>query len=111
MQAADLAAWAGCDVANTVTRKTTILVVGLQDPAVLASKSRSTKPIRAERLIVQGFSIRILDERAFYALVSLKKNIWSSMAIRVNLPPPRGKSPRGAVTLQAARVDDIACGG
>jgi len=96
MQAADLAAWAGCDVANTVTRKTTILVVGLQDPAVLASKSRSTKPIRAERLIAQGFSIRILDERAFYALVSLKKNIWSSMAIRVNLP-------RHAERVRAAR--------
>ncbi|MCA9233510.1 MAG: hypothetical protein KDA57_22920, partial [Planctomycetales bacterium] len=45
-EAADLAARAGCDVASSVTKKTTLLIVGDQDITKLAGKSKSSKHLR-----------------------------------------------------------------
>ena len=67
--AADLAARAGCDVGATVTKKTTLLVVGDQDISKLAGKSKSSKHIKAETLIRQGCPIRILSESDFQSIV------------------------------------------
>ena len=67
--AADLAARAGCDVGGTVTRKTTLLIVGDQDISKLAGKSKSSKHIKAEELIRQGCPIRILRETDFQSIV------------------------------------------
>ena len=67
--AADLAARAGCDVAATVTKKTTLLIVGDQDISKLAGKSKSSKHIKAEDLISQGYQIRILRESDFQSIV------------------------------------------
>ena len=68
-QAADIAAQLGCDVASSVTKKTTILVVGVQNLATLAGYEKSSKHRRAEELIQQGHEIRIIHEDSFLALV------------------------------------------
>ena len=70
LEAAELAAKAGCDVASTVTRKTTILVVGDQDVARLAGHSKSSKHRKAEQLMSMGTSIRILRETDFKAIIA-----------------------------------------
>jgi len=70
-QAADLAAEAGCDVAKTVTKKTTLLVVGDQDIQKLAGHSKSSKHRKAEALIEKGQELRILGESDFQSLVGL----------------------------------------
>lgn len=69
-EAADLAASIGCTVAPGVTKKTTLLVVGDQDISKLAGKEKSAKHIKAEQLIKQGQSIRILKESDFKELVT-----------------------------------------
>lgn len=68
-EAADLAARAGCDVSATVTKKTTLLIVGDQDISKLAGKSKSSKHIKAEELISQGYPIRVLRESDFQSIV------------------------------------------
>jgi DNA polymerase-3 subunit epsilon len=70
LEAAELAAKAGCDVASTVTRKTTMLVVGDQDVARLAGHSKSSKHRKAEQLMSMGTSIRILRETDFKAIIA-----------------------------------------
>lgn len=69
-EAADLAASIGCAVAEGVTKKTTLLVVGDQDIFKLAGKEKSSKHIKAEQLIKKGQSIRILKESDFKELVN-----------------------------------------
>ena len=58
-------------VADNVTKKTTMLVVGDQDIRVLAGNSKSSKHRRAESLMLKGQKIRILAESDFEKLVSL----------------------------------------
>lgn len=68
-EAADLAVRAGCDVADNVTKKTTLLIVGNQDISKLAGKSKSSKHLKAEHLIGQGCPIRVLRESDFESIV------------------------------------------
>ena len=68
-QAADVAAKMGCTVANAVTQKTTLLVVGDQDVDRLEGKDKSSKHIKAEGLIAKGQLIRILKESDFMGMV------------------------------------------
>ncbi len=70
-KAANLAAEAGCDVADTVTRGTTLLIVGDQDVSRLAGHSKSSKHRKAETLIAEGQALRILRESDFLELVAL----------------------------------------
>jgi DNA polymerase III subunit epsilon len=53
-EAADLAASIGCDVETSVTKKTTLLVVGDQDLRRLAGAQLSSKHRKAESLILSG---------------------------------------------------------
>lgn len=73
-EAAALAAAAGCSVLPEVTHKTTLLVVGDQDLRKLAGHDKSMKHRRAEELIAEGRSIRILAESDFRHLVGLAPN-------------------------------------
>ena len=75
-EAADLAAIIGCSVFYGVNKKTSILVVGDQDISRLAGKEKSSKHIKAERLISKGQKIRIIKESDFKALV---KNTHSNI--------------------------------
>jgi DNA polymerase III subunit epsilon len=68
-EAADLAAHLGCEVSASVSKKTTLLVVGDQDVSLLAGHEKSTKHRKAENLIMEGHPIRIIGESDFNALV------------------------------------------
>ena len=70
-EAANLAAAAGCKVEDGVTKRTTILVVGDQDISKLGGKAKSSKHLKAEKLISEGHPIRIIQESDFNKLVRL----------------------------------------
>lgn len=68
-QAADMAAAVGCEVDASMTKATTLLIVGDQDVARLAEgQTRSSKQLKAEMLIARGQPIRILRETDFLAM-------------------------------------------
>jgi len=70
--AAARAAEAGCRVADAVSKKVTLLVVGDQDVTKLAEdQTRSTKHRKAQELIDAGHPLRILRETDFVELVRL----------------------------------------
>lgn len=69
-QAADLAAAAGADVAASVSGKTTIVVVGVQDLRRTGGQTKSSKHRKAERLIKNGAGLAIISEEDFLALVT-----------------------------------------
>ena len=62
---AKIAADLGCNISNGVTKKTTMLVVGIQDIPKLAGYEKSSKHRKAEELIAKDFDIKILDEKSF----------------------------------------------
>ncbi|MDB5616063.1 exonuclease domain-containing protein [Tardiphaga sp.] len=69
-EAVNLASAAGCDVADTATRKVTILVVGDQDLRLTRGQEKSTKHRKIEGLIANGARIRIVGEADFLLMVS-----------------------------------------
>lgn len=71
-QVSTLAAEAGCNVRTSVSKKTTMLVVGLQDKRRLGGRKKSSKQRRAEQLTSQGAVIQILSEEDFCALVDIR---------------------------------------
>jgi len=73
-EAADLAAAVGCQVAQGVTKRTTLLVVGDQDATKLAGHEKSSKHRKAEQLVSEGHRLRIIRESDFRALVRSAKN-------------------------------------
>jgi DNA polymerase-3 subunit epsilon len=70
-EAAILAAQAGSNVRESVSRETTILVVGDQDIRKLLGHEKSSKHRRAESLIQGGQPIRIIGEADFLKLVAI----------------------------------------
>lgn len=68
-EAADIAAAAGCNVGENVTRATTLLVVGDQDLRKLSGEEKSKKHRLAEAAQANGQPIRILTESDFLAIV------------------------------------------
>lgn len=71
-KAIDLAASAGCDVEPSVTRKTTLLVVGDQDLRSLAGHQKSAKHRKAESLILAGQPLQILGETDFVSILDVE---------------------------------------
>lgn len=67
--AADLVARMGADVEPSVSKKTTVLVVGDQDISKLAGHSKSGKHRKAEELIRKGVPIRIIGETDFVEMI------------------------------------------
>ena len=72
-EAADIAANSGCAVADSVTKRTTMLVVGIQDEAKLNGYEKSSKQRKAESLVTKGSDIRILSEEDFHELVQVEE--------------------------------------
>jgi len=70
-EAADMAAAAGCQVAGSVTKGTTLLIVGDQDIRKLTGHEKSSKHREAERLISKGQPIRVLRETDFRSIVAI----------------------------------------
>lgn len=71
-EAGELASELGCSVTNSVTKKTTMLVVGKQDAFKLAGHEKSSKHRKAEGLIANGQHIRILSEDDFEKIFELQ---------------------------------------
>lgn len=69
-EAGKIAVDLGCNVSNSVTKKTTMLVVGIQDSTKLAGYSKSSKHRKAEELINKGIEIRILSEIDFKGITN-----------------------------------------
>lgn len=72
-EAGKLAAKLGCNVTNSVTKKTTMLVVGNQDTYRLAGFDKSSKHRKAEELVKNGMKIKILSEQDFQKIVELNE--------------------------------------
>lgn len=72
IEAARLAARAGCEVTDSVNKHTTLLVVGGQDLRRLADKEKSSKHRKAENLIAKSCRIRIFGETDFRSLIGLQ---------------------------------------
>ena len=70
-EAADMAAEAGCNVADNVSKKVTMLVVGTQDKTKLKGYDKSTKHRKAESLIAKGAEIQIFSEHDFLDLIGV----------------------------------------
>lgn len=68
-EASEMAARAGCNVEPGVTKRTTILVVGDQDIRKLGGNEKSSKHRKAEGLVRDGQSLRIIGESDFASLV------------------------------------------
>ena len=66
-----MAAKVGCDVAASVTKKITMLVVGTQDKSKLNGYEKSSKHRKTEALIEKGVDVQILSERDFSELITL----------------------------------------
>lgn len=69
-EAGILAAESGCNVSNTVNKKTTILIVGTQDNFKLNGYNKSSKHRKAEELIFNGVDLKIISEDDFRNLIS-----------------------------------------
>lgn len=69
-EAAAIAARAGSTVRDSVSRETTLLVVGDQDIRRLDGHSKSSKHRKAEALVEGGATLRILGEGDFLRLVA-----------------------------------------
>ena len=67
--AANMVAEAGCNVANSISKKVTMLVVGTQDKSKLNGYEKSNKHRKAEALIETGVNIQILSKDDFSELM------------------------------------------
>ena len=90
-EAAQLAADAGCQVADAVNKATTLLVVGDQDIQRLNGQEKSSKHRKAEELILKGQGIRILGESDFQRLVGFT----SEPPILKEKQEPKGDTRKG----------------
>lgn len=70
-QAAQMAAAAGGEVGEGVTKHTTLLVVGNQDARQLNGKDISSKHAKARDLVSKGKPLRIISESDFKALLAV----------------------------------------
>ena len=70
-EAADIAAVAGFNVASTVSKKVTILVVGVQNRSALRGYEKSSKHRKVETLVEKGIDIQILSESDFFELIGM----------------------------------------
>jgi len=68
-KAAKAATEMGCSVADSVNRRTTILVVGDQDLRRTRGNEKSSKHRKAEEMIATGAPIRIVGESDFMLMV------------------------------------------
>ena len=69
-EAADLAAAAGADVADAVSRRTTFLVVGARAGRQARGRGKSSTHRKAEALVRRGARISIIGEEEFLGIVT-----------------------------------------
>ena len=72
-EAAKIASDLGCNVNDSVTKKTTMIVVGVQESYKLGGYEKSSKHRKAEALIMKGVPIKILTEEDFIEMCNSDK--------------------------------------
>jgi len=78
----ELAAEAGCDVDENVSKsRTTMLVVGRRDPADWNGAEKSCKHRRAEAALAEGYKIEIMSEEQFRSL--LQRAVTGTLSVAV----------------------------
>jgi len=101
----------GCNVADSVNKRTTILVVGDQDLRRTNGNEKSLKHRKAEDMIAAGALIRIVGESDFMLMVGPDaiENATPERPERVSPVPVAGKIQELVVTLtpEASRIDAL----
>ena len=69
---AERAANLGFTVQNGVTKQTSYLCVGIQDPTVLAGHSKSSKHRKAEKYLTEGQDLVIISEEDFWDMIRVE---------------------------------------
>ncbi len=109
--AAEAAAKMGCNVADGVNKRTTILVVGDKDLRRTNGNEKSLKHRKAEDMIAAGALIRIVGESDFMLMVGPDaiENATPERPERVSPVPVAGKIQELVVTLtpEASRIDAL----
>lgn len=107
-QAADLAAAVGMEVEGSVTTETSMLVVGDQDLRRLAGREKSAKHRRAEQLIREGSTLRIIGETDFKLFVGADDGLVGKDGHR---PRPTAESAKenalNVLTPEASRISSL----
>lgn len=67
-EAGIIASKLGCNVTNSISKNTTMLVIGLQDATKFAGYEKSSKHRKAEELINTGIKIKLLSESDFFEI-------------------------------------------
>lgn len=105
--AAAIASKIGFNVADSMSKKVTTLVVGIQDRDKLAGYDKSSKQRKAEALREDGHEITIISEGDFWALVP--KSLLPDMSTAKVPPKSPGNTPRASVidlSLDALFTDE-----
>lgn len=84
--AAKIAAEIGCNVGDSVSKKTSILVVGTQDTSKFAGYEKSSKHRKTEELIQKGVPIKILSEKDFIEMCNNENE-----ELKLEAPKPEAK--------------------
>jgi DNA polymerase-3 subunit epsilon len=109
--AAKIAADIGCNVGNSVSKETTILVVGTQDATKLAGYEKSSKHRKAEELIQKGVSIKILSENDFVEMCKNENVKLGTEGLKTgsksrNRNPPKRQVEKSDMVIEI-RIDDL----
>lgn len=103
-EAAFIAAEIGCNVDDSVSKKTTILVVGTQDSDKLAGYEKSSKHRKAEELINKGINIKIITEKDFIEICNNENN--ALLPAEVVNKPKNIKSENDGIYVLNINLDD-----
>lgn len=106
-EAALIASQMGCNVSNSVTKKTTILVVGSNDMSKLNGYEKSSKHRKAEDLIIKGAELKILSENDFYFNFKIDKP--KMIKEKSHIKPPSKVNESDFINLKShlKKIDNI----
>lgn len=80
---------AGGSIDSSVTRDTSIIVVGVQDAAKVDASGKSSKQLKAEKLILSGQDIDVITESSFYAAIATSREWYEQIDNGDRLVPMR----------------------
>lgn len=102
---AEIAAGLGSKVSSSVSKRTTILVVGIQSAFKLAGYNKSSKHRKAEDLIHTGVPIRILSEKDFAEMCNTHDVMLSVNSPLGSTDIVKPKLPAEKIEKREARVE------
>ena len=109
--AAKAAAGMGCNVADSINKRTTILVVGDRDLRRTKGNEKSSKHRKAEEMIASGVPIRIVGESDFMLMVGQAAIEKATPTYPETVSPTSdtGKTGELVITLapEASRINDL----